>query len=138
MNSELATITSQVRAACRYFATFWRRVRGCDPLRDSASGTRSWIDRRAHAARWRGYIQSEKWKTSSGPTSRSTAGVPTRLQSVRQRWADGGKRDEPLFDGNAVEASSSRPRERMLTGANATISCSPAGRLGEPRSEPRM
>ena len=71
--SLLTTITSQVRAACLYLARFCRRVRGCTRS-GKCNGTRSWISVERTPSRWGGYIQSEKWKTSSGPANRSTGG----------------------------------------------------------------
>ena len=102
VNAEMVTITSQVRAACAYFARFCRRVRGCTHS-GKRSGMRSWTIVERTPPRWRGYIQSEKWKTSSGPARRSTAGTPARLQSVRQRCAEGGSVTRRRSTGMPVE-----------------------------------
>ena len=59
VNSEMVTITSQVRAACLYLATFCLRVRGWTHS-GCLSGIRSWTIVERTPARWRGYIQSEK------------------------------------------------------------------------------
>ena len=82
-----------------------------------------------------GYIQSEKWKTSSRPTSRSTVGRPRRLQAVRSACGISGVRTSTS---SPASASSIRSRPRGPDGPNATSSCSPPAASASPATMPRM
>ena len=93
---------------------------------------RSWTIVERSPPRWRGYIQSEKWKTSSGPARRSTAGWPARLQSVRQTYAEGGSVTRRRSTGSSARASWSRFRESMLDGGEGDDLVLCPGRLGQP------
>ena len=89
-------------------------------------------------ARCGGYIQSEKWRTSTGPRNRSTGGLPSRLQACRQKCARGRKRRR-TSTGIPSSAAGIALRPFELVGANATISCSPpAAAAASPVSDPRM
>src|SRR5262245_66546616 len=65
-----------------------RRVRGATHS-GWCSGERSYTVVVLNPPRCAGYIQSEKWKTSSFPTSRSTLGKPSRLHAVLQVCDEG-------------------------------------------------
>ena len=132
MNSALTKITSQVRAALRYFAPCMRLVR---PWTHSGkrSGTRSCtiVERRPPPCG--GYIQSEKCSTSTGPRKRSTGGHPTRLQPCRQKCANGRNRSRGSTGSPASDSRIVR-RPGADVGANGTTSA-PAST--SPASEPR-
>src|SRR5581483_3360774 len=82
VNSELTMTTSQARAACRYLAACMLRVLPWTQP-GKCSGTRSCTIVERMPARWGGYIQSPKWKTSSRPTNASSGGAPRRDHAVR-------------------------------------------------------
>ena len=67
------------------------------PFRDGAAATGRRPSSSAARRAARGYIQSEKWKTSSCPASRSTFGKPSRLQAVLQVCDGGGDDHDPLL-----------------------------------------
>ena len=111
VNSEMATITSQVCAAFAVLRAVHAAGSAGAPTPDGAAerGRRRSSSAARRAAR--GYIQSEKWKTSSGPTSRSTFGEPSRLQAVRHRCATAAARPRSAVrPGGPSSASSMRAR----------------------------
>ena len=136
VNSEIAKIRSHVVAAFAYFAAVHPARQRRDPLRDSAAGRGRGRSSSAIRLAARGYIQSEKWKTSSCPASRSTLGKPSRLHAVLQVCDDGPTTTIFCSTERPASASLMRGAPRGPTTANATSSCCPAAASAVPRSMP--
>ena len=123
--SELVKMTPQPVLA-RYLAACIRRVRAVTHC-GNRIGTRSWIVVARRPSRCGGYIQSEKWKTSKCPRTRSMLGRPAWLQATRHASATG----SVTMTGSATSpfrAWRIRYAPRRPTGANATISWPPRRR----------
>ena len=129
---ELTKIRSHVCAACSYFGPCMRSVSGSTHS-GKRSGTRSWTVVARRPARCGGYIQSEKWKTSSRPTSRSTGSRPRRLQACRSACGAAAcaprRRARRAPRRSAPPARPGRPERHQLVLA--------AGRLGQARRPSR-
>ena len=110
----------------------------CVLLKGMQTPSRAQISVERTPLRCRGYIQSEKWKTSRPPASLSTGGWPARLQIVRQRFAEGGSATIRRSTSRSRRELSTSDRARMLITPRATISCRSSAASTSPCSEPRM